>query len=161
MPEALQDAFDEIIPGAADKATLFLQVVRDRAMQEDLGLEFTPRLIKRTQQIVLEANIQLGGAFFKGAPMRIIVHADPVGSSLQVGWQLTEERLNDFALAFDGGQIAQARMQNRNLQPENQRRLSGLLTAFHRVVFMPVLQMLVEAMESASRPQGGSGFLGA
>lgn len=161
MPEALQDAFDELVPGAASKASLFLQVVQQRAVQEDIGLNFVPTEIRKTRQMVLEAKLQFGGTFAKAAPMKVIVHADPVGSSLQVGWQLTEEELGSFLSYFEANRVAHAGRQLRNLTPENQRKLSGLLKAFHLTVFAPTLHQLVDALESANRPQGGQGFLGA
>jgi hypothetical protein len=161
MAEALQEAFDELIPAAADKGTLFLQVIQQRVAQEDIGLHFVPVEIKKTRRFVLEATIQLGGTLLKGAPMKVVVHADPVGSSLQVGWQLTEEELTGILAISDSARAAHASRQLRNLKPENQRRLSGMLKAFHLTVFMPTMQQLVEAVELAHRPQGGRGFLGA
>jgi hypothetical protein len=159
MAEDLQESFAELVPSAAAKAQLFLQVVRDRAAQENIGLTFTPRELRKTRQFILEAPVQLGGTFLKGAPMKVIVHADPVGSALQVGWQLTEESLNSVMAMFDSARNAHASQVMRNLKPDNQRRLSALVTAFHRLIFLPVLQLLVEAAEQPSRESRG--FLGA
>lgn len=161
MAESLQNSFDELIPGAASKAGLFLQVVQQRANQENIGLNFVPREVRKTKQMTLEAKIQFGGTFLKGAPLTVVVHADPIGSSLQVGWQLTEEQLGEFTSLMEANRSAQVSRQLRNLKPENQRALSGILSAFHLTIFMPTLHQLVEALESANRPQGGSGFLGA
>lgn len=164
MADALQDQFDELIPGAAHHAGTFLQVIQQRAGEEDIGLSFVPREIKKdktTKHMVLEAKIVFGGTFTKGAPMKVIVFADPVGSSLQVGWQLTEEELGAFMSISASNRNAHASRQLRNLKPENQRKLSGMLTAFHRAIFLPTMGLLVDAIEGSVRPQGGSGFLGA
>lgn len=161
MPEELQDAFDEIIPGAGDKATLFLKVIQERAERERVGLTFSVRQIRKTAQFVLEAPIQFGGVLLKGLPMKVIVHADPIGSSLQVGWQLTQQELHAIASWSDSARAAHASAGLRNLKPENQRALSGMLKAFHVTVFVPVLGQLVQAVEAAQRPNSGGGFLGA
>ncbi len=82
---------------AADKAALFLKVIQERAERERVGLSFSVRQIRKTSQFVLEAPVQFGGLFLKGLPMKVIVHADPIGSSLQVGWQLTQQELHAIA----------------------------------------------------------------
>ena len=162
MADGLQDAFDEIIPGAADKAGLFLRVILDRAVQEDIGLTFVAKNMRKTKQPVLEATIKLAGnAFLVGAPMKLIVHSDPIGSSLQVGWQLTTEELGSIMKWSESAQAVQNSKHLRNMKPEHQRKLSGIVQAFHLSTFNPVLQMLVQAVESSSRPEGGGGFLGA
>jgi hypothetical protein len=155
----LQTSFDQLVPRAADKAELFLRVVLDRASYEDIGLKFVAKEAKRTKQVVLEAPIQLGGRFLKAEAMRLTVHADRVGSSLQVGWQLTEDSVHTNLMVFDSVASAQASRSLRNCTPEAQRQLNGLLNAFHEVIFLPVLGLLVDALEGPSR--SGSGFLGA
>jgi hypothetical protein len=160
MADYLQDSFEELIPGAGDKGKTFLQVITDRAAQENLGLVFIPKQVKKSDQVVLEASIQFGGTFSKAAPMKLVVHADPVGNSLQVGWQLAST-VSAFNQYTPRGRMNQAKMEDRAMSPENQRKMSGILTAFHKAVFLPVLGMLVDAVQTSSRPQGGGGFLGA
>lgn len=160
MPDDLLDSFDEFIPGAASKAGLFLQVIQDRAAANDVGLSFVPKQMRKSKQLVLEATVQLGGAILKGAPMKVVVYADEVGGGLQVGWQLTQDGVGGLATLSQGGLNAQLARQARNMKPENQRRLNGMLVAFHRTTFLPVLHQLVDAIEG-SQGSGGAGFLGA
>jgi hypothetical protein len=136
----VRDSFDEVIPGAAAKAGLFLRVIQDRAAREGLGLNFEARTIRKTQETLLVAVLQFGGTFFKGAPMKVIVHAEPIGSSLQVGWQLTEEELTGIMTWSADARRQQANRQFRNMRAEVQRQLSGILKAFHVTVFMPILK---------------------
>lgn len=154
----LQVFFDEMVPGAADKANLFLQVLQERAQAENLGLTFAAKELRKTRQLVLVAPIQLAGKLFTGAPMQLMVHADPVGSALQVGWQLTEDSVHSSLMVFDSVASGQASRTMRNYTPDAQRKLNGLLNAFHGVVFMPVLELLVEAIEQKGR--SGRGFSG-
>lgn len=158
--QELEQSFDEVVPGAAAKSGMFLQVVLERAQQEDIGLNFVAKELRKTKQVVLEAPIQLGGKLLSASPMKLIVYADPIGSSLQVGWQLTEQSVHTSMLAFDSIASAQASRSNRNYTPEAQRKLNGILNAFHSVIFVPVLGLLVDAMQQQNqRPSGG--FLGA
>ena len=160
MVDYLQDSFEELIPGACDKDKTFLQVISDRAAQENLGLAFMPKQVKKSELVVLEAMIQFGGTFRKSAPMKLVVHAEPIGSSLQVGWQLAST-VSAYKKYTPQGQTSQARMEERSMSPENQRQLTGILGGFHQAVFLPVMTLLVDAIEQGSRPQGGGGFLGA
>lgn len=162
MAQDLQHSFEELIPGAGDKADTFLNVIFQESQKHDLGLTLVPKVIRKTQQAVLEASIQLGGALFRGAPMKLVVFAEPVASSLQVGWQLTESQ-GSSALSMVSERYAYsvAKVRERNLKPENQRKLTGMVMGFHQLVFLPVMHMLIDAMEQSARPQGGVGFLGA
>ena len=161
MVDDLRDNFDEVIPGAAEKGPMFLKVVQERTTQENLGIVLKPVVVRKTQQVYLAADMQFGGMIFKGAPMKLIVHADPIGSSLQVGWQLTEEELGGIMSLSQSNRAAQASRQIRNMRPEVQRKLSGIVKAFHVTIFLPTMQQLADAVQAASRPQGSSGFLGA
>ncbi len=161
MPDALQDQFEELIPGAAQHAMAFLGVIQQRAASEGIGLDFVPQEDKsdrNSRRTVMVAKIVFGGSFAKGAPIKVIVFSVPVGSSLQVGWQLTEEELSSLLMnSYYAIRMHDAR-QMRNVKPENQRKLSGMLSAFHQAVFLPTVYQLVEATEGT---RGGAGFLGA
>lgn len=156
MDEILS-TFNQVVPGAADKAALFLNVVLDKTAEEKIGLDFAAHEDRRSRQMTLQAPIQLGSALFKGMPLTMVVHADPVGrDSLQVGWQLTEES-SDMMNRSRTGTATQIAMSNRNMRPDNQRKLDAMLHAFHELVFLPVLGLLVDAIDGS---QSGRGFLG-
>ena len=76
-----------------------------------------------------------------------------------MGWQLTQQELHAIASWSESARAAHASAGLRNLKPENQRALSGMLKAFHVTVFVPVLGQLVQAVEAAQRPNSGGGFL--
>lgn len=161
MAHDLQDSFEELIPMAAEKADTFLNVILQESQKHDLGLIFQPKNIRKTQQVVLEAPIKFGNIVARGATIKVVVHAEPVATALQVGWQLTEDSGSQtFAMLSDNYAYKMAKKRDRNLKPENQRKLMATLQGFHKIIFLPVMQMLIEAVEQTSRPQGG-GFMGA
>lgn len=162
MAHDLQDSFEELIPMAGAKADTFLNVILQESQKHDLGLAFTPKTMRKTQQVVLEAPIRLGSMVARGATIKLVVHAEPVATALQVGWQLTEDSGSQtLAMLSDNYAYKMAKKQQRNMKPENQRQLMGTLRGFHQIVFLPVMQMLIDAVQQTSRPQGGGGFMGA
>ena len=156
----LEQHFDQIIPGAADRSSQFLGVVQQRCQTEGLPLTLTPKEERRSKRVILQGVIQVGKTLRKGRPMTLQVYADPVGSSLQVGWQLSTDGVPDFLMGFNAVQRGQMSLDRRDSSPENVRQLSGILNAFHETVFRPVMGQLVDALQ---RTQGRSesGFLGA
>lgn len=160
MAREIEEHFDEIIPGAADRANQFLGVVRDRCNQEGIGIELRPHEFRRSKRLVLRGHLQVGKLLRKSRPMQIEVFADPVGSSLQVGWQLTKEGAPEMLMGFNSVARGQMMQDKADYSPENVRQLNAILGAFHQTVFRPVLFQLTDALDR-QRQSGGGGFLGA
>ena len=160
MPRELENQFDEIIPGAADRAAQFLGVLQQRCRDEGLPLDLQPKQDRKSGRLILVGWIQVGKALRKGRTMNLEIYADPMGSSLQVGWQLSTEGVPSFLMGFDAVAQKQYALDRRDSSPEHVRQVSGILNAFHQTVFRPVMLQLVDAMER-SQASSGEGFLGA
>ena len=173
MAEEL-DSFDETVPHAADKSEMFLQVIQQRADEQDLGFNFRPERVRKTGQTLLKATLPKSGNMWtgKGLGMDLVVYADPVGSALQVGWQVVEEGMGSLAQSAPNtfGPAARMAWKQRDLHAARreksqdaayQRQLRGIVGAFQSLVFIPTVQDLVSAVEVSNRPRSGEGFLGA
>ena len=156
MVQNVEEYFDELVPGAGDRAAEFLGVVRDRCSAAGIGIELRPHAGRRKRRLVLRGRLQLGKGLLKTRPMQLEVFADPVGNALQVGWHVTKEVKGETSfksVAF--AEDMQDRLDNRL---DSQRQMSGILTAFDKLVFQPVLKELAAAVEG-SAPGGPAGFL--
>ncbi len=158
------------IPGMADMAQTFLQVIKDRTDQSGIGLEFKPK--ERRGEIFLEARIQFGRVL-SGLPIMIRVHSTPVGTLLNVGYAVTTEGQQPGLPLLSGlpvpsviarGQQMDANWddfkRSINLRPENQRQLQITIDSWVTAVYRPTINDLVSAAEAKSQPHGGQGFLG-
>jgi hypothetical protein len=159
----LQDQFQEVVPFAADKAGVFLNVIRDRGNEAGLGLTFEPKQNRKTKLFTLEAKVQFKSFMQSGKPQSVVVFAEPTGQMLSVGWQLTSQSSSStLASLSDSYAISEMKRERHNMKPENVRALQAMLVGFHKMVFMPTLHQLADAVDrSQSGPSGGSGFLGA
>jgi len=159
----LEDHYQEVVPFAADKASMFLAVIRERGNEAGLGLTFELKQDRKSKQFTLEAPIQFKRLLSSGTPQRVVVFAEPVGQMLSVGWQLTSQGIST-ALTSRSDRLAysQAKMDHFNAKPENVRARQAMLVGFHQMVFQPTLHQLVEAVErTRSSGPNGAGFLGA
>lgn len=155
----VQDSFDEVIPGAAKHADTFLDVIQRRCNKSGIGIELAAAAPDRKQpdRIVMQGSVTFGNAWKGKRPYTLQVYADPVGKMLQVGWQVITSEL--------GGVLSNSRMfvdlNNKQAaihnDPNTIRQLTGILQAFHKSVFLPTLQNVVDAVEVKSRGKGFSG----
>jgi len=149
------------IPGMAHMAQKFLEVIKTRADQADIGLAFQPKQNRRTKEYYLEAVITFRGLLGSGYPIRLQVHSSPRGQLLNVGYQVATDESNAFAANLNWGtQLEDSMRRNRNLKPENQRELAIIIESFNQAVYVPTVRDLVDAAEAQRRPQGAGGFLG-
>lgn len=157
----LETDFNQVVPGAADKGPQFLGVVQQRCNAESIGLTLHPNKPDRRQdRVVLEGTIQIQVRTFqgKGRPTSIQVFADPIGTSLNVGWQLLSDHTGEGLLSISAsGRRSLDRRDRQDTNPDKLRQINAVLSAFHQVVFLPTLQQLADAV----RPQPASGFFGA
>jgi hypothetical protein len=155
MPKDVEDQFSHIVVGAADRAQQFLGVVQQRCdeMQIGLQLEAFQRSARSGGGMALRGNLKYGQG--------IEVFAQPMGPSLQVGYQLTTHQAGG-ALAGIGlfGEIntRRAKMQSKT---GNVREVAGMVQAFNQLVLGPVIQELTDAVAQQRGAPNRNGFLGA
>jgi hypothetical protein len=155
----VQDSFDQVVPGAAGHSNTFLGVVQQRCGEVGLGLDLVPiRVDRRQDRVVMRGSVTFGNAWKGKRPYLLDVYADPIGPSLQVGWQLTTEEIGGMLAGTTLGSRLDYKQTLIHNDPNTQRQLNGILQSFHQMVFLPTLQDLVDAI-GVSRPSGG--FLGA
>ena len=156
------------IPGMAHMAQKFLEVIKNRADEAQIGLDFEPKQDRRTKELYLEAVISFRALLGRGYPIRLQVHAAPRGNErvnvLNVGYSVStdEAAMSDrFASSVNwGSALEESWRSNVNLNPENQRQLQILVDTFCQLVYVPTVQDLLDAA-SATRPPGSDGgFLG-
>jgi len=143
VPYATVALNDDVVPAAAPHAGAFLRAFHDRARAEQLPITFT--VLERgrgaTQRTILRAEFRVGGMLSRSSRYRLEVFADPVGSGLQVGFQLLEPV---------PGMLASPRVHEANRYvnslPRNERELSSIMHAVERAVFVPVVQQLVDTV---------------
>ena len=158
------------IPGMADKAQTFLQVIKERTDKSGIDLHFTYK--ERRGEIFLEARIQFGRVL-SGLPIVVRVHSTPVGTLLNVGYAVTTEGQQPGIPGLSAlpvpaviarGMQADADWddfkRSINLRPENQRQLQITIDSWVTAVYRPTINDLVSAAEAKSQPHGGQGFLG-
>ncbi|MFR9805633.1 hypothetical protein ACL02T_25605 [Pseudonocardia sp. RS010] len=149
------------IPGMAHMAMTFLQVVKTRTDEAGIGLEFQPKQDRRTKDYHLEAVIKFRGLLGSGHPIRLQVHSTPRGGMLHVGYTVATDEMPQFMVNLNAGNARENAMrQNLNLRPENQRELAITIDSFEQLVYVPTVQDLVDAAESARGAHGGAGFVG-
>lgn len=149
------------IPGMAHMAERFLQVIKQRSDEEQIGLDFHPRQDKQTKEIFLEATVKFRSFGGGGYPIRIRVHSTPRGKLLHVGYAVVTDSMSGWQASLGrGNALEDVRAHNVNMRPENQRQLMILLDSFAQAVYGPTVSDLINAAEANRRPQGGSGFLG-
>jgi hypothetical protein len=155
----IQDSFDQVVPGAAGHSDTFLGVVQRRCSEAGLGLELRPmKADRRSDRVVMRGSVTFGNAWKGTRPYTLEVYADPIGPSLQVGYQLTTSEIGGMLAQTNFGSRLDYKQSKIHNDPNTQRQLSGILQSFHQLVFLPTLQDLVDAI-GVSRPSGG--FLGA
>ncbi len=158
MARRREDGFEQIVPGAADMSGKFLGVLQRRCKQEGLDLELHVHEARRSKRLTLRAPILMK----RSRPLELEVFADPVGNALQVGWLLSRQVAHPLMEAMSdnisGGQAVMDIMES-SMSIQND--LNRLLNAFHELVFIPVLNQLVDAVQrTRGLESGGSGFLG-
>ena len=151
------DSNDAIIPRAATRAAQFLSVIQQQVRQQGLDISLTPaKRGLRDPSVVLRAPLNVG----RGNAVELEVFADPQGPALHAGWIAQRETLNGITQNL-GLMRELDWLRNRNANSATaQRALSGTLQAFDGLVFRPVVQMLLEAVQAESAPPR-NGFLGA
>lgn len=158
------------IPGMADMAQTFLQVIKERTDKSGIDLQFKYK--QRRGEIFLEANIQFG-RILSGLPIVVRVHSTAVGQLLNVGYAVSTEGqqpgLPSLGVLPVPSALARAKQadadwetfrHNINMRPENQRQLQITMDSWVTAVYRPTVQDLVSAAEARSQPHGGQGFLG-
>ncbi len=147
---------DMVVPRAAGKGDTFLRVIQSTCRDEGLDLNLQPaKKSLRDKTIVLRAPIHAG----RGNALELEVFADSQGNSLHVGWEASRPVVGG-ALAGVGMFGEMNAMSRRGAaRGNNQRQLSGVLQAFDSLVFMPVVQMLNDAVKQERGPRQ-NGFLG-
>lgn len=158
MAREVEDQFTQLVPRAAGRAAQFLGVLKQANDTEGLGIPLaaTNRSF-RDKSVVLRGKVPAG----KGNAVELEVFADPQGSALHVGWQVQR---NVVGGALSGiGMMQEFNFQNikNSGKASNVRQLTGAMTAFQDLVFLPVLQQLVEAVEAENAGPRPNGFLGA
>lgn len=161
MAQELEQQFEELVPFAADRAHQFLGVVKQRTSDEGLPLSLQAKSERKTDRTVLMGTLQAGNWMAKGRELTLTVFADPIGSSLQVGWQLSSPGTPMFVMGRDAYATGMAVQSMVDSKPENVRKISAILNAFHQAVFLPTLMQLADAVERARQQQSRDGFLGA
>jgi hypothetical protein len=156
----LVDHFQEVVPNAAGKAGMFLNVIRERANSANLGLTFEPKHDRKTKAFTLQARITFKRMLTTGKEQIVVVFAEPTGSLLSVGWQLTQQGDNWLASISENVAYSEMKRDMVNVRPENVRQMNAMLAGFHNTVFMPTLHQLVDATGGAVGPAPESGFLG-
>lgn len=140
---------DEIVPTAAPYGAQFLHEILTRTEAEGLAdrLNFRPFTRGRGANAghALRAEFAVGGFFTRGPRHRLEVFADPVGSALQVGWQLSTPMAGVV-----GAMVVSPRAREVNAWlsslPRNERELSQIVRGFESTVYLPVLAQLVDAV---------------
>lgn len=148
------------IPGMAHMAERFLQVIKQRSEENQIGLDFQPKQDRKTKELFLEATIRFR-SLVGGYPIRIRVHSTPRGNLLHVGYALITDSMSGWQASLStGAAMEDSWRHNVNMKPENQRQLMIIMDSFAQAVYLPTVSDLVSAAEANRRPQGGSGFLG-
>ena len=162
---SVDDNFDQVIPGAAKHKDTFLGIIQKRNAEAGLGIDLQPSQPDRKQDRIVMLGLITFGTSWKGrSTYSLRAYADPLGSALQVGWQLISPDVRQSAMGplTNAGRFAQNNAivtQNRIAgDPETVRKLSGIVQGFHQMVFLPTLQNLIDAV--APEPPA-NGFLGA
>lgn len=149
------------IPGMAGMAERFLQVIKQRSDENQIGLDFQPKQDRKTRELFLEAVVRFKSRFVSGYPIRIRVHAVPRGNLLHVGYSVVTDEVNRFVANINSGNaLDDAMKRDLNFRPENQRELTILMDSFAQAVYVPTVQDLMAAAEAARGRQSGQGFLG-
>ena len=159
MGAELEDQYDQIIPGAGDKAGAFLGVLKKTCEEQGLGIVLQPaKRSIRDASVVLRGNLPAG----KGNALQIEIFADRMGTShnLHVGYQVLRPVVGGGALSSVGifRELNYATQRNAG-KAGNVRAQSAITQAFHGMVFLPVVQQLIEAVQQSQRP-AQHGFLG-
>ena len=157
----VQESENQFIAGAAARQNDFLGVIMKRCNAAGLGVTLAPVQLGRKQgnRTVMRGSIVFGNAWKGKRPYILEVYADPSGSNLQVGFQLTTEEMGGIMANTNfGARVANTQTKIHN-DPNTQRQLSGVLQGFYQMVFMPTVQDLIDAVGAAGRQSNG--FLGA
>jgi hypothetical protein len=161
MVTDLLEGQSEFIPGAAGYSDKFLDVVQERCDQAGIGIALGLVKVgrKSNQRYVMRGTITFGNAWKGKKPYMLEVYADPAGSNLQVGFQLSTEEIGGVLGGTSYGIMANNSGVRIHNDPNTQRQLNGILQGFYQMVFAPTVQDLIDAV-GRSRPQT-NGFLGA
>jgi hypothetical protein len=123
-----------------------------------LGINLQPaKRSFRDATVVLRGPVNAG----KGNTLELEVFADVMARNLHVGYQLSRPVAGGNALGHIGmfGEI-NAMARRGAGKAANVRAQSGIMQAFHGMVFLPVCQQLIDAVQQSQRPSQ-NGFLGA
>jgi hypothetical protein len=123
------------IDGAASRNEQFLEEIQRLNSRSGLELKFKRKKPFRGYPRLV-AQVKLGTMLIK-SPMYLVVHAEPVGRSLSVGYGV--ERITSPEVPGLGGGLVKAAQQAGNRNPENQRRAQIILDAFELQVFRPAV----------------------
>jgi hypothetical protein len=145
MSQQLETSNDLVIPHAAHLSAKFLNVVQQRCAAENFGLTLSPR--QQKQRVFLTGKIRFGNIWMRSKERQLVVFADPAGRSLHVGWQLTsDDQMLSHVLSQSLSTMAHMN-DVIDARPEFQRQLMTILHSFNDLVFEPVVDLLVEAVE--------------
>ncbi|TWE10499.1 hypothetical protein [Rudaeicoccus suwonensis] len=158
MPDEMHGSFDYMVNGAAHNGPLFLKTVQDRCNAQDLGIKLAPKAAGKGRT-VMHGEVVMGRAFRGRVPFHFQVFADRKGPLLHVGYQLTTtDTPAGYGYRGRMGEAMYVGQQRVIADPDTQRQLSGMIQAFHLVVFDPTLRQLVESV-GGNIPSNG--FMGA
>jgi hypothetical protein len=163
VAQLLEENFEQVVPHAATRGPRFLGVVQKRCQAEGIGIDLQPtKPDRKSDRVILQAELVIGSWARRGRPLRLEVFADPIGSSLHVGWHLTKEVVGTGILGNTPMMSdINYRLDLKDARPENIRQINGIVSAFQATVFLPVLQQLADSVDRARTQRGQSGFLGA
>lgn len=160
----LENDFDQVVPGAASKGAEFLENVKARSTEAGLGLDLSTVTTKATRKTEARTSLRgtiAFGSFRQKVPFVLEVFADPIGSTLHTGWTLTSQKTGTMFQATKGGR-RHAELQDRTRgNPDVQRKLAGITSAFQATVFTPALQDLVDGLSQSGSEGRSAGFFGA
>lgn len=143
MAELLETSSSLTIPHGAPYAERFLTTILTRTEQMAFGLDLSPR--ENRGRLFLEAKLVFGNFWKRSKERRLEVFADPIGPSLSVGWQLSAK---GTLIPTELAQTAAALGDMVDADPRFQRELEAVVVTFNDLVFEPVVDLLVDAIES-------------
>ena len=150
--------FDHILSRGMSRARPLLHdvLMLNAALDWDLVLVAMTRTKRQGGHVFLRADVK---AIRGGNPMTFEVFAEPTGTALHCGWQVTVKRLHDAVQHHALGGSLQARRDRRDGSAAADRNLARLTEGFQEAVFVPALERQVDAVGSGP-VHLGPGFLG-
>lgn len=140
------DSDSEIVPGAARYRDAALAIMMDKVRSSGLPIEM--RTVVRSDGYHLETSVRFGDGLLRGSRHALEARADPCGTALHVGWFLSRED-GAVARAMLGAPAGwrQRLMDRVDAGSRLERERVSLSRAFHDLVFLPTVDVLVAGIE--------------